>query len=213
LVASIAAQSPIIYQPLARELATLYMAAPAAIGRAQNEILSEALIVTGAADIAAEFGTEFMMQIAHEIVTELGIGLLASLAVPAIGAIVGAALDYLIATQMTWRVGTMVSMFFQNGGAWVGNRKSTFDLAKGMTGKITLGLSDVLSGSFKSRTGRVDLNSIPHKVASIRESQLRSVKALLEMMRAAMSHDQIRAAAKRQGIPIDLIEEALSAFA
>ena len=39
---------------------------------------------------------------------------------------------------------------------------------------------------------------------------MRSVKDLIDMMRDAMSNDQIRAALLGKGIPVDLIEKALS---
>jgi uncharacterized protein (DUF697 family) len=52
---------------------------------------------------------------------------------PFVGGLVGAALDYVIATAMTWRVGTMVAIYYQNGGKWVGDRKHTLELAKDMT--------------------------------------------------------------------------------
>jgi hypothetical protein len=39
----------------------------------------------------------------------------------------------------------MVSIYYQNGGKWVGSRKHTFELAKDITGGIEFGLSDLVS--------------------------------------------------------------------
>src|SRR3974390_1248160 len=104
LIAAIAAQAPLIYQPLARELEQIYNASSDEETRA---IIRENVVVGGLADIAGEFSTEFIASIATELLTEAGLGAAASF-IPFIGGLVGAALDYIIATALTWRVGTMV---------------------------------------------------------------------------------------------------------
>jgi hypothetical protein len=212
LLTAIAAQAPLIYQPLARDLSQIYAASPDDLRSAGATIIGDAVARTAALEIASEFGTEFLMQIANELLVE-GLGVAGSLAVPFIGGAVGAALDYLIATQMTWRVGTMVSIYFQNGGAWVGNRQETFERAKEMTGKLHVGVSDLLDGKYKNQVPRVDLNDVPRNVGPVREKQIRVVRAMVGLMRGMMNNDQIRAAMNAKGIPADLIDEALRALA
>ena len=184
LAGSIAAQSPIIYQPLARDLAKIYMAQPGELEAAKADVVGRVSVQTGVCDVAADFGTEFMMKIANELLMEAGFGVMGAMFIPVIGGAVGAALDYLIATQMTWRVGTMVSIYFQNGGKWVGDRKRTFELAKEMTGSMHVGVSDVLDGKFKDHTPRVDLNDIRKDVPSVRENVLKNLREMVSMMRA-----------------------------
>lgn len=210
LAGAIAAQSPVIYQPLARDLAKIYMATPAELEGAKEGIVQRVADQTGVLDVAADFGTEFMLQIATELLMEAGWGVLGAMVIPVVGGAVGAALDYLIATQMTWRVGTMVSMYFQNGGNWLENQRHTFDLAKRMTGSIRVGVSDLLDGKFKNHTPRADLNEIRNEVPAIRTNLLTNVRQLVSMLRAATSDDKVREILRLQGIPIDLIDAALA---
>jgi len=72
LAGAIAAQSPVIYQPLARDLAKIYMAEPGELEGAKEEIVHRVAIQTGVMDVAADFGTEFMLQIAIELLMEAG---------------------------------------------------------------------------------------------------------------------------------------------
>lgn len=209
LAAAIAGQSKFIYQPMARDLARIYMAEPGKLEEANDTIVHSGSIQTAICDVATDFGTEFMIQIATELLTEIGFGVVAAMCVPVIGAIVGAALDYLIATQMTWRVGTMVSIYFQNGGKWVENQKNTFELSKKLTGSMHVGVSDLLDGKFKDHTPRTDLNDIRTEVSGARENLLRNVRGLVSMLRVVTGNDQVRDILKSQGIPIDLIREAL----
>jgi len=130
--------------------------------------------------------------------------------IPVVGGAVGAALDYLIATQMTWRVGAMVSMYFQNGGNWIESQRHTFDLAKRMTGSMHIGVSDLLNGKFKNHTPRADLNEIRQEVPTVWKNLLANVRRLVSMLRAATGDDKIRDILKSQGIPIDLIDAALA---
>jgi len=209
LAAAVAAQSPIIYQPLARDLAKIYMAEPAQLTGAKEDVVDRVAVQTGVMDVAANFGTDFMLQIATELLMEAGWGVIGAALIPVVGGAVGAALDYLIATQMTWRVGTMVSMYFQNGGKWVGSQKHTFELAKKMTGSIHVGLSDLRNGKFKDHTPRADLNEIRQEVPAVKQNLLACVRGLVSMLRAAAGDDQVREILKARGIPMDLINAAL----
>jgi uncharacterized protein (DUF697 family) len=141
LALAIAAQSEVIYKPLARDLSGIYNSDMDEMARG---IVTSNLIFTGAADIANEFGTEFIASIASELITEAGLGTMAGF-IPFVGGLVGAALDYVIATVMTWRVGTMVAIYYQNGGKWVGDRKHTLELAKEITGGVKFGMEDLVA--------------------------------------------------------------------
>lgn len=57
LVAAIAAQAPVIYQPLARELEQIYNATA---DEETHAIIRENVVIGGIADIAGEFSTEFI---------------------------------------------------------------------------------------------------------------------------------------------------------
>ncbi|MGO8817438.1 MAG: hypothetical protein ACLQVG_22555 [Terriglobia bacterium] len=210
LAGAIAAQSPVIYQPMARDLAKIYMAEPRELAGARGDIVHRVAIQTGVLDVAADFGAEFMLQIATELLMEAGWGVLGAMFIPVVGGAVGAALDYLIATQMTWRVGTMVSMYFQNGGNWIGNQRHTFEMAKEMTGSINVGVSDLLNGKFKNHTPRANLSEIRQAVPAVKQNLLTNVRRLVSMLRAAAGDDKVRDILRSQGIPIDLIDMALA---
>jgi hypothetical protein len=188
LVTAIGLQAPVIYQPLARKLARIYIASPEELEDVQSDIvLPNAFVYTAGLDIAADFGVEFIASIAGELVVEAGLGSLATF-VPIVGAFVGASLDYVIATKMTRRVGKMVSIYFQNGAHWLGDKGKTYEASKAA--------SD-------------DLNTIRTDLSPVRQSLLRNVRSYVDVMREAMTNDQIRKALRAKGIPDDLISDAL----
>ena len=131
--------------------------------------------------------------------------------IPLVGGLIGAALDYVIATAMTWRVGTMVSIYYQNGGKWVGSRKHTFELAKGITGGIEFGLSDLVSKfSGSSRpTMDINLNEISAKIPEVFNSQVRNLRPVVKMMMQMGGAEKVRQLLKAQGIPEPVIDAAL----
>lgn len=211
LIAGIAAQAPLIYKPMAKDLSAVYTVDPDGLKQSVDEIrhiVQTETFHTGALDVAAEFGSEFMMQIGHEIAMEAGLGVLGALCVPVLGGMVGAALDYLIANMMTWRVGTMVSLYYQNNGAWLGSKPATFDVAKQLTGGLSTSVNEILDAKKRQRNVRVDLNSL-RRIPEVAQAQVRSLKPVIVMMRAAMSNKQIREALRSQGVPLDIIEAAL----
>ena len=79
-----------------------------------------------------------------------------------------------------------------------------------MTGGIANSVGEVLDAKKRQRNVRVDLNSLRTQIPQIADLQVRSVKGIIDMMRDAMSNDQIRAALVGKGIPVDIIEKALS---
>jgi hypothetical protein len=207
LIGAIALQAPVIYQPLARELANIYNSG---IDEETEQIIEENLILTGAADIANEFGTEFMASVASELVTEAGLGSAAGF-IPIVGGLVGAALDYVIATAMTWRVGTMVAIYYQNGGKWVGDRKHTLELAKEMTGGFKFGMHDLVA-RFTDKNRQqlsVNLNSIPARIPEVFESQVRSLRPIVDMLLKAANSDFVRMQLRAKGIPLSVIDAVL----
>jgi hypothetical protein len=188
LITAIAMQSPIIYQPLAKELAQLYLAAPRDLEGARSNIVYPAAELDIILSITADFGGEFIKQIAGEMVADVGIGTAATL-IPFVGAVVAAALDYTIATRMTARVGQMVSIYFQNGVQWYGTRDDTYEAAKNLRG---------------------GLDSIRKEFPGVMDSLRKNVQPMVEILRSAgMTDAQIRSALFAEKVPIDVIDEAL----
>ena len=122
LVAAIAAQSPLVYQPMSRKLAAVFCATPNDV---TNGMIKDTAVLGGKADIAIAFATDFMAEIAKELLPELGAGLALS-AIPFFGGIAAAALDATVAATLTWRVGTMVAIY---GSGSI--ESDTFDFALG----------------------------------------------------------------------------------
>lgn len=214
IIAAIAVQSPLIYQPMARDLAALYTTDHESLGDTVEQIrgiVNRGAFETGVLDIASEFGQEFMIQIAHELLGEVGLGVLGSLCIPVLGSAVGAALDYLIANMMTWRVGTMVSIYYQNGGEWLlGSRHATYERVKVLSGGLGTSVGEILDAKKRQRNVRVDFNSLRSQIPQVCEAQVRAVKSIIDMMRDAMSNVQIREALLNKGIPIDIVQKALA---
>jgi uncharacterized protein (DUF697 family) len=207
LVLAIGAQAPVIYQPCARELAQIYNSP---VDEETGSIVIENIVFTGAADIAADFGMEFIQFVASELLTEAGFGAALGF-IPIVGGIFGATLDYVIATAMTWRVGTMVAIYYQNGGTWVKNRKYTFELAKEMVGGVSFGIKD-LAARFSGRNRQqleVDFTSI-QKIPEVFHSQVRNLRPVVTMMLKALTIPQVRELLRAQGIPVSLIEAVLN---
>ncbi len=208
LVVAVATQGPMFYKPLAEKLTRIYNVEP---NGQTNAIVMQNILVGGAADIAGEFASEFLMMIAGELFTELGLGVAASF-IPGVGAGVGAALDYIIATTMTWRVGVMVAIYCQNGNRWVGNKKHTFELAKEITGGLGLGWRDLLSkfGVNGNRpTIEVDLNSIPNRVPEVGKWQVEHLKQFVLLALEMGGADLARTQLMKRGVPPEMIEKAI----
>lgn len=207
LMAAIVAQGPVIYKPLAHKLAQIYNSQ---VDDETGTIVVENIVFTGAADIAADFGVEFITSIASEIITEAGLGAAAG-CIPIVGGIVGAALDYVIATAMTWRVGTMVAIHYQNGGMWVKDKKYTLGLAKEMVGGVSFGFKDLTTCFFggNRRQLEIDLNSIPQRIPEIFQNQIRNLRPVVSMMLKALSMPEVRMLLQAQGIPFLVIDAVL----
>lgn len=191
LIGAIGAQGPVIYQPLARKLAKIYLASPDQLVSAQDDIIAGQLVVNLSFDIAAQFGLEFLKPIIKELLFEIGIGAVVGAAVPIIGGGIAAWLDYEIAKRMTNRVGRMVAIYFQNNSQWIGSKQETYQTAKS--------LSD-------------DLNDIRFQT-EVRKTQLKQVYVQIQMMKnIGIDNEKIKSALRSQKIPEDLINEGMKKF-
>lgn len=192
LIGAIAAQAPVIYEPMARELAAIYNSSPDAQTR---KMVVETVEMGALADV----GIEFLKEIATEVISEVAAGT-ALTAIPFVGGIAAALLDATIAATLTWRVGTMVAAYYQNGGAWIQNRKHTYELAKG-----------AVEGFNPKTEDRADLNDFARHNKTISEKHLNFAMAMVEMMKsAALSRNQIRSALEAKQVPSWLINQALN---
>ena len=192
MITSVGMQVPVIYKPLAKELAYIYLAEPRAL-RSISSIssLSPYLVSEGllqyAVYIGQEFGVEFIKEIAGELIAEVGAGTIASTFIPVFGAVAAAGLDYYIANKMTRCVGRMVAIYFQNHMRWNIDRQATFETAKNFDGSLD------------------DLRRIPY----VEDSLARNVRMDIENMRSVEVDDsKIRANLRDREVPEDVIEAA-----
>jgi hypothetical protein len=196
LISAILAQAPLIYGPMTRELAVIYNSSP----DSQTEKMVAENVEIGA---LADVGIEFLKEIASDLIGETAAGL-ALTAVPLLGGVLAAGLDATIAATLTWRVGTMVAAYYQNGGTWIDSRKNTYKVASKTVGSFSPKTSD-----------RADLNDFAKRNKTISEKHINFALSLVDMMKAAaLSKDQIRSALQYKQVPSWLIDRALSkAFA
>jgi hypothetical protein len=158
MAASMAIQAPVIYQPLARKIAKLYL-----VNKIDPEIrtmVEDAAIQGAEWDVAAEFGIGFFQDILFELFQEMGIGAALSV-IPIVGTGIAAYFDARIAATLTWRVGLCTALFYENGCEWFGNRLETYERARLL---ISGGLSP-------KTTGRFDFNSVGQKVPGLVDHQ------------------------------------------
>jgi hypothetical protein len=103
ILGAIALQSNVIYRPMAKDLAAVYLRETDSYTDRLGGIASAATV---GMEFVQEFALEFLAEHTKELLLEAGFGALATM-IPFAGAVVDAGLDYLIAQMMTWRVGTM----------------------------------------------------------------------------------------------------------
>jgi hypothetical protein len=212
IISAIAMQSSVIYRPMARDLAAVYLRETDSYTDSLGNIATAATV---ALEFGQEFAFEFLTEQAKELITEAGLGAIAT-AIPFAGAVVGAALDYLIAQMMTWRVGTMTTIYFQNGAAWLGNRKSTMEVAKRLTGGLHVGLGELMSsaGRERARTNevRVDFDRIPNDVPEVKQSSVQTIVALIKGFADKLPRPVVRSSLVQMGLPDMIIDAALDAY-
>ena len=169
IVAAIAAGIP-IYKKLAADLCVIYEGPSDANidRRLAGGILTDGaltaaphLVSAAGAALAEQFGKEFLWEIKDEVIKELGLGVLVSW-LPVVAGFLTVGWDIAVAASMTWRVGTMISMYYQYGSRWLNDsRHATWETAKDMTGPLSPQVTD-----------RVDLSDVPSKVPEIFEWQV-----------------------------------------
>lgn len=212
IIAAIAMQSDVIYKPMARDLAAVYLRETDAYTDRLGNIASGATV---ALEFGQEFAVEFLAEQAQELITEAGLGMLAT-AIPLAGAVVGATLDYLIAQMMTWRVGTMTAIYFQNGASWVGSRKSTMEIAKGLTGGLHVGVKELMSSSGRERVRakevQVDFDRIPNEIPEVKQSSVQTLVTLIKGFADKLPRPAVRASLIQMGLPDSMVDAALDAY-
>jgi hypothetical protein len=127
VVSAIGVQAPLIYQPMVRKLGALYGLGSGGL----RSGIAGAALAGGIADCAAEFGREFLVESAKELLSEHATGAVIG-TLPVIGGIVAASIDALVAIKMTRIVGIMALVYFENGGSWPVSRKVTRSFANAL---------------------------------------------------------------------------------
>lgn len=146
-----------------------------------------------AIDLTDQFGGEFLKEIAGEIVAESSVAAGLSF-IPVLGALAGAALDAIVGATLTWRVGAIVSAYFQYGG-YLGSRRGTYDAVKPHVGR----------SAKTSRPGT--LTTVRRNVDPIREKQVRFAAEHFRSNR--LPKDEIRRMLIDDfGVPQDVVDEA-----
>ncbi len=179
-----------LYPAMTKELAAIYNATPddwtkRVAGRSTftegaAETLVQVLVGQVAIQVGGELATQMGPDLLHEIAWDVareGAPGAAGSFVPVIGAGVGAISDVIIAVLMTWRVGAIVSVYFQNGGQYVGgSRKATYD-----TVKRTIARMPGISKEDVKATGK-EFQRISRLPTGQRVSAFRSFQPELERM-------------------------------
>jgi len=208
-LALVTAQVRVVYRPLSRKIASIYL------GKLENEALSfHEEAVMDAAQAAAKlaefenklnslqntlFNLEFLLEILHDVMGETLVGNAIS-AIPFIGMAASITMDMMIAATMTWRVGMMTALYCCNFEEWLGTRKDTYEISKRFVGPL----------SIKSKK-RVDFSTIFEKNDSIIEKQIELLKCEFfdVLVREGKTNQQIVAEALKRQVPRYLIQHIL----
>ena len=222
---SVLAAAQVIYKPMVIKLGAIYSSSPDHI---TDQYIADATIMTAVGDFAAQFGAEFLAEIAREIMQEVGIGIIPTF-IPGISAIAAPLLDVIIAVTITWRIGTMTSLYFQNGESWIGDRKTTFEHAKDITKIYIPNLYNIFRDAYDeiSHGGnmqsvksnfmntvsedigrKVDLNGLTKDVPEILQKQIDAIKPMMQMLRKHLNFQQIKEELISHGIDEKLINLA-----
>jgi hypothetical protein len=195
MVATIAAQAPAVYQPMAREIAGIY---GRSAGKVEVSEVARGAVSGGVRDVAVDFGVDFFTEIAGELIRELGLGSVLSV-IPVLGGFVGMYLDVTIAWTMTWRVGLMLALYHENGGSWIVSRKHTYELVRKRIkadrdqGQPAPTIEQMVAGA-------------PSVAASQETSVSLLARVLLEQ---GISADDVRRSLIKRGIATELVDSVL----
>jgi hypothetical protein len=208
MIVSLAAQAPLVYQPMVKELAKIYSASA---NEFTQKVVNKATLVGIAGDVgselvseflASEFGQEFLLEILHELLPELGIGAALG-AIPLIGGIIAAGLDATLAATLTWRVGITTALYFFNGQEWPGgSKKRAYDIAKEQTGTPSPAIN---------RPGLID-EDLLRKDPLMWEKNVKGLVQIIRSMKRvnpSLSNSEIRSYLQEDGYPESVVEEAL----
>lgn len=214
VVGQLAYQTRFVYPDLVRRLAVVYGTAPDAFTR---KVATQATVLETAVDglVAAAgselfthlagqvlngFGTAFLQEIAWDLVRDGGLGAALS-SVPIVGALFAGTVDAAMAATMTWRVGAVVSAYFQHGG-YVASRKHTYDLVK----RNGMGLSAKFGRPGALTRLRMDIPEIREKHCDFARMHYRTLNDRLDAT-------QIRELlVTRHGIPADVVDAVSREF-
>jgi hypothetical protein len=201
-----------IYPAMIKKLAVIYGAEPDDFTRtaAATGVITEggiAALIAAAGpevlgnitlDVANEFGADFFQEIIGELLQESGFAVGVSF-IPIVGAVAGAALDAIIGATITWRVGAVVSAYFQYGG-YIGSRRETYDKVKG----------NVKRSPAISRPGTLDK---VRKIGEIRRKHEAYARTQFRTLLSSLSKAQIRdILVNDQGIPADIVDSVAEEF-
>jgi hypothetical protein len=121
LLTTIGAQAPVIYQPMVRKIGTLYAQTP---NELTDESVRKGVLAAAIVDVAAQFGKDFIIESAREILHD-NVGGVALSAIPVVGGIFAAGVDAIVARKVTKIVGAMALVYFENPFGWVVSRNTT----------------------------------------------------------------------------------------
>jgi hypothetical protein len=198
-LASIASQVPLIYQPMLKELVIIYTTPPDHFARGmvtQATIVGSSLSRTSGLAyeyLIGEFDRPFLLEQLHEIWREAGIE-------GTSGVLLG--IEATIAATLTWQVGVTTALYFLYGEAWIATKQQTVEQARALTGLPSPEMQE-----------RVNLTSIFQRVSHVREKALAALAQRIYHLKKAtrsISKDTMLSIFREEGIPDDLIEEALS---
>lgn len=144
--ALVSAQTPLVYQPLSKGVASIYSKS---ITSTETSFSDESNVDENQ-EYNQIYNIQFLLEIAQELVSEVTTGSIVA-AIPFIGFAAAAAMDAMIAATMTWRVGLMTSIYYCNFGEWIGSRRETFEIAKKHIGPLSarsknrIGIQEIIS--------------------------------------------------------------------
>lgn len=198
MIAAIALQGPVIYQPLAKEIAAIY-------GRDEDATTKREVVQTaiagGVLDVAADLGAEFFKEIAGEILRETGLGFFLSF-VPVAGGLVSTYLDVKIAWTLTWRVGFMVALYHENGGKWVKSRRHSYDLAK-----------NYMKLRGKNDGPQPQIADFIKSAPEVRTNQEATIAMMAKMLlESGISKDDVARKLRERGVDEEIVTRVLSRF-
>jgi hypothetical protein len=216
IIAAVALQSTEIYKPMANELASVYLANTDFY---TDDLGNVASVATVALEFAQEFAIEFLAECAQELITEAGMGALATF-IPIGGAFVAAGLDYIMAQMLTRRVGTMTAIYFQYGAQWVGSRKTTMAISKELTGGLMVSASEayragkalITRKAVPEANTRINLDDIPARVPQVKKSGIDCLISYIADLADDLPKEKVRSRLIKRGFSPILIEDALARY-